>query len=141
MKISDLKKFSENIKSKIFFEYNIRNLNWFNIGGKTKVFFRADNLNELIDFLKIYNNRGKIFILGAGSNILFTDKIYDGVVIKLGKNFSNISLLNETTLIAGGSTKDKTLSEFAKTLACGLNISVPKDSMSSNLSFIFFKPF
>ena len=114
MKISDLKKFSENIKSKIFFEYNIRNLNWFNIGGKTKVFFRADNLNELIDFLKIYNNRGKIFILGAGSNILFTDKIYNGVVIKLGKNFSNISLLNETTLIAGGSTKDKTLSEFAK---------------------------
>ena len=114
MKISDLKKFSENIKSKIFFEYNIRNLNWFNIGGKTKVFFRADNLSELIDFLKIYNNRGKIFILGAGSNILFTDKIYDGVVIKLGKNFSNISLLNETTLIAGGSTKDKILSEFAK---------------------------
>ena len=114
MKINDLKKFSENIKSKIFFEYNMKNLNWFNIGGKTKVFLRADNLNELIDFLKIYNNRGKIFILGAGSNILFTDKIYDGVVIKLGKNFSNISLLNETTLIAGGSTKDKTLSEFAK---------------------------
>ncbi len=114
MKINDLKKFSENIKSKIFFEYNMKNLNWFNIGGKTKVFLRADNLNELIDFLKIYNNRGKIFILGAGSNILFTDKIYNGVVIKLGKNFSNISLLNETTLIAGGSTKDKTLSEFAK---------------------------
>ena len=88
MKINDLKKFSENIKSKIFFEYNMKNLNWFNIGGKTKVFFRADNLNELIDFLKIYNNRGKIFILGAGSNILISNSLFNGAVIRLGKNFS-----------------------------------------------------
>ena len=39
--------------------------------------------------------------------------MFDGVVIKLGKNFSNISLLSETTLVAGSATIDKKLSEFA----------------------------
>ena len=31
--------------------------------------------------------RGKIFILGNGSNVLFDDEIYQGTVIKLGKVF------------------------------------------------------
>ena len=114
MNIKDIEKNSDNFTGKIYFDYDVSKLNWFNIGGKTRIYFKPETLKDLTSFLKIYNNRGKIFILGAGSNILFTDKIYDGVVIKLGKNFSNISLLNETTLIAGGSTKDKTLSEFAK---------------------------
>ena len=34
-----IKKFSEKISSKIQLNYNLKNLNWFNIGGKAKVFF------------------------------------------------------------------------------------------------------
>ena len=40
----------------------------------------------------------KLFILGAGSNVLFKDDLFDGAVIKLSKNFSRISLLNENTI-------------------------------------------
>ena len=43
-----------------------------------------------------------------------SDKLYDGAIIKLGRNFSKISLLNETTIIAGSSASDKQVSEFAK---------------------------
>ena len=87
--------------------------NWFNIGGKSKVFFKADNLTDLINFLKKLNNQEKIFILGAGSNTLISDEMFDGVVIKLGKNFNNISLLGEDIIIAGSSVLDKNLSDFA----------------------------
>ena len=38
---------------------------------------------------------------------------FDGVIIKLGKSFNHISLLNEETLIAGSSVLDKSLSNFA----------------------------
>ena len=55
----------------------------------------------------------KIFILGAGSNTLITDKNYDGIVIKLSSNFNNISLLSDDIIIAGSSVSDKSLSEFA----------------------------
>ena len=104
-----LNEFGENIK----FEYNLKKKNWFNIGGKAKVFYKANNLNELVTFLKKLNNKEDVFILGAGSNTLITDNLFDGVVIKLGKNFNNISLLGKDIIIAGGSVLDKSLSEFA----------------------------
>ena len=68
---------------------------------------------QLIIFLKKLKNDEKIFILGAGSNTLITDKIYDGVVIKLSNNFNNISLLSEDIIIAGSAVLDKALSVFA----------------------------
>jgi UDP-N-acetylmuramate dehydrogenase len=113
MLIEQLKKnfneFGDNVK----FEYDLKKKNWFNIGGKSKVFFKANNLKELINFLKKLNNKEKIFILGAGSNTLINDKLFDGVVIKLSKNFNNISLLGEDIIIAGSAVLDKSLSEFA----------------------------
>ena len=60
-----------------------------------------------------FGSKEKIFILGAGSNILFTDKIFNGFVIKLGKNFNNISLLPNDIIIAGAAVTDKKLSDFA----------------------------
>ena len=104
-----LKEFDENIK----FEHDLKKKNWFNIGGKSKVFYKADNLKKLLSFLKKLNNNEKVFVLGAGSNTLVTDDMYDGVVIKLNKNFNNISLLSEDTIIAGSAVLDKQLSDFA----------------------------
>ena len=114
MIIEDLKKFAHDIKSDIFFDFEIKKLNWFNIGGKTRIFFKPNSLKELIEFLKLYSYRSKIFILGSGSNVLFKDEIYEGVVIKLGSNFSNISILNENMIVAGAAATQKKLSEFAK---------------------------
>ena len=101
--------FSDNLK----LDYDLKKKNWFNIGGKTKAFYKADNLKELIKFLEKIRNLEKIFVLGAGSNTLITDKKFDGVVIKLTNNFNNISLYNEEIIIAGSAVTDKSLSEFA----------------------------
>ena len=113
MKIDELKNFANTIKGKLNFDYDLKKSNWFNIGGKTKAYFRPDSLNELVVFLKKFGNKGKILTLGAGSNVLISDKTFDGVIIKLGKNFSNISVLPNRTIIAGSATTDKKLSEFA----------------------------
>ena len=59
------------------------------------------------------DNQEKIFILGAGSNTLVSDSLFNGVVIKLSKNFNNISLLGENIIIAGSAVLDKSLSDFA----------------------------
>ena len=110
-----LMEFNENIK----FDYNLKKKNWFNIGGNTKIYYKAVNLKELIRFLKIIENKEKLFVLGGGSNTLITDKTYDGVVIKLSNNFNNISLLSEDIIIAGSSVSDKSLSEFAMNNSLG----------------------
>ncbi len=113
MKINDLENFKIKNNSDLFFDFNIKKFNWFNIGGKTKVFFKPKNLKELKEFLSLYSNRSKLFILGSGSNVLFTDTTYDGVVIKLSNNFSALSKLKNDTIIAGSSCPQKKLSEFA----------------------------
>ncbi len=101
--------FGENVR----FEHDLKKKNWFNIGGKTKVFYKAENLKELVNFKKKLKGREKIFTLGAGSNTLITDELFDGVVIKLGRNFNNISLLGDDVIIAGSAVSDKALSDFA----------------------------
>ena len=112
----DIKNFEnqfKNINGKIYFNYSLKKLNWFNIGGDTKIYFKPNTLQELVEFLKLYKKEEKLFVLGAGSNVLFKDDLFEGAVIKLSKNFSRISLLNENTIIAGSGALDKTLSEFA----------------------------
>ncbi len=113
MQLEDLKNLNST-EGKIYFEYDLKKLNWFNIGGKAKIFFKAETLKGLVEFLKIYQKRGKIFVLGAGSNVLITDGIFDGAVIKLGKNFQNLSILNENMVIAGCGITQKKLSEFSR---------------------------
>ena len=112
MKI-DLKDLISEFSNNLKLDYDLKKKNWFNIGGKTKAFYKADSLKELIKFLKKIENKEKIFVLGAGSNTLITDKQFNGVVIKLTNNFNNISLLNEEIIIAGSAVTDKSLSEFA----------------------------
>ncbi len=113
MEIDQLKKILNQFGKNVQFECDLKKKNWFNIGGKSKVFYKADNLKQLVNFLKKVSNKEKIFILGAGSNTLISDDLFDGIVIKLSKNFNNISLLGEDIIIAGSAVLDKSLSEFA----------------------------
>ncbi len=113
MKLNDLENIDFLDNSRLSFEHDLSRLNWFNIGGKTQIYLFVNSLRDLSKFLKIYQKRGKIFMLGAGSNVLFSDEVYDGAIIKLGKAFNNISKLNENLIISGSSCLDKKLSDFA----------------------------
>jgi len=113
MKNLDIKKLSVEFKDNLKINHKIKKKNWFNIGGKVRLFFKAENLNELKNFIKKIDDKKKIFVLGAGSNTLFTDGIFDGVVIKLSKNFNKISKLSEEIIIAGSAVADKALSDYA----------------------------
>ena len=105
--------FSKKTNTKFLYNYNLKKLNWFNIGGATKFFFKPETLEKLAQFLREFGNKINIFVLGGGSNILLSDNLFDGVVIKLGKNFSNITLMPNNIIVAGAAVSDKKLSEFA----------------------------
>ena len=63
MQIDKLENFSKEIKGKLFFNYDLKKTNWFNIGGKAKVYFKPESLNELISFLKRIWKKRKIFYI------------------------------------------------------------------------------
>ena len=88
---------------------------WFNLGGPAEYLFKPDNKQQLIEFLKENKiHKLKIFIIGAGSNTLIRDKGIKGVVIKLGKGFGGINLINKDTIEVGASVLDRKVANFAK---------------------------
>ena len=106
-----IKKFSRSVSTNI----ELSKYSWFNLGGPAELFFKPENKNQLIEFLKhSKENKLKITVLGAGSNTLIRDEGIKGVVIKLGPNFSKIELINENTIQVGAATLDRKISNFAK---------------------------
>ena len=111
MKQDLIKKFSRSISTDI----ELSKYSWFNLGGPAELFFKPENKNQLIEFLKhIKENKLKITVIGAGSNTLIRDDGIKGVVIKLGPNFSEIKLINENTIQVGAAMLDRKISNFAK---------------------------
>ena len=114
MKLNSLIK---NIKSKfsdqVFFDENLSKYSWFNLGGPAKIIFKPKNLHELSFFLQEIQGFKKIKVLGVGSNTLIRDGGFNGIIIKFGKSFSHLSMLNENTIVAGASALDISVSNFA----------------------------
>ena len=106
-----IKKFSENISNNT----KLSNYSWFNLGGPAEYFFKPRNKEQLIKFLEENKqNKLKLTILGAGSNLLIRDKGIKGVVVKLGSPFSEIKLVDQNTIEAGAAALDRKVSNFAK---------------------------
>ena len=63
---TNLKKLSEEFGQNLKLDCDLKKKNWFNIGGKAKIYFKADNLKDLIKFLKTIENKVKLFVLSGG---------------------------------------------------------------------------
>jgi UDP-N-acetylmuramate dehydrogenase len=111
--ISQILEIKKKISGQILFNESLSKYSWFNLGGPAKVIFKPKNLHELSFFLKNLKGKNRIKVLGGGSNTLIRDKGFDGIIIKLGKPFSHLTLFNETTIIAGVSALEKSVSNFA----------------------------
>ena len=111
--ILQIKEMGKKISGQILFDESLSKHSWFNLGGAAKVIFKPKNLNELSTFLKDLKGYNKIKVLGSGSNTLIRDGGFDGIIIKLGKSFSHLSLFDQNMLIAGASALDKNVSNYA----------------------------
>lgn len=68
---------------------DIKDCSTFKIGGKFRYFITIKNEDDLLSFISFIKNDGKykdlpFYILGSGSNIIFSDGVIDGIFIKLG---------------------------------------------------------
>jgi UDP-N-acetylmuramate dehydrogenase len=109
-----LKKISQNLNSKIYFDYDTSKNVWFKAGGKAMVFCLVYDLKELQIILNSINIKEFPYeVIGAGSNFLVRDSGFKGIIFKLGKNFNKINLKNSSVEVGAG-ILDINLSKFAK---------------------------
>src|SRR5574344_34606 len=102
----DLIKSLKNLKvGKIIENVSMKNYTTYRVGGKVIAVVIPDNTVELVKLMNfIYTNNIKYKILGNGSNVIFNDSGYDGIIIKLS-NFDKFEQeANKFTIGAGVST-------------------------------------
>ena len=66
----------------------------FKIGGAARFFVEARSEEEILEALKFAQEKKlPVFVLGGGSNVLVSDKGFDGLVIKIQNSKFKIMLL------------------------------------------------
>ncbi|MBQ7136682.1 MAG: UDP-N-acetylmuramate dehydrogenase [Bacilli bacterium] len=112
IKAMDIGKIVENVPLSLHTTYKV--------GGVAKCFVYPQDTKKLIKLLKyIKKNNIKYKILGNGSNTLFSDKEYDGIIIKLDR-FDDIEIEGTTVTVGAGYNLIKLASLAAKKSLAGL---------------------
>ncbi len=86
---------------------------WFRVGGPAQVLFKPADVADLAFFLRHRPKDVPIYTIGVGSNLLVRDGGVPGVVIRLGRGFSNIALKG-SDIELGGAVLDRTASLVAR---------------------------
>lgn len=80
-------------------DVNLKKYTTYKVGGIAKALVYPKNTEKLILLLKKLNKDNiKYKVIGNGSNLIFSDKVYDGVIIKLDL-FNKVSI-NDTVIKA-----------------------------------------
>ena len=92
----------------------------FRTGGCARFFVIPQNVFELAACVKALSKENKKFVIvGNGSNILVSDKGFDGVVICVGKNMSEITVSGDTIYAEAGALLSRIASVAQKNSLTG----------------------
>ncbi len=95
-------------------EAALADLTWFRAGGPAEVLFTPADEADLADFLKAAPGDVPVYVIGVGSNLLVRDGGVPGVVIRLGKGFSGLTLEPGDRIRAGAAVLDVRVARFAQ---------------------------
>lgn len=95
----------------------------FKIGGNAKFFCTVNNEKSLVKLLKLLNlEEIDYYIIGNGTNLLCSDKGFDGVVIKLGGEFTGCKIKGKKVFALAGQSLIELNKECAKKGLMGLEL-------------------
>ena len=96
----------------------LADLTWFRVGGPAEVLFQPADEDDLIEFLAGCPADVPLLPVGVGSNLLVRDGGVPGVVIRLGRGFSDISAQG-AQVIAGAAALDARVAQAAAAAGVG----------------------
>lgn len=73
--------------------YSLRHLISFRVGGEARFFCEIETNEQFLEVKKKAIQQNKpFFILGRGTNVVISDKGFDGYIVKLSRSFSELSI-------------------------------------------------
>ncbi len=87
---------------KVLINEKLSNYTTYRVGGKVRAICYPNKEEDLVKLVSLLKERGiKHFVLGNGSNVLFSDLLYDGIIIKLD-NFNKINIEDNIITVGAG---------------------------------------
>ena len=104
-----LKSFFEENKIQYLENESLKKHTTFKVGGKAKFIALPSDATQAAKLLCFLKDSGiKYYILGKGSNVIFRDEGFDGVIVKTA-NLNKIEYLDDTTVYSGAGVQLSTL--------------------------------
>ena len=94
-------------------DFPLADLTWLRTGGPAEVLFTPLDADDLAAFLQAKPQDVPVTVIGVGSNLLVRDGGVEGVVIRLGRGFSDMEVLSDHRISAGAGVLDVRLARFA----------------------------
>lgn len=108
---------------KVYKDFPLSTILWYKIGGIAKFLLDVkskEDLQKALDFVK-KNNFKKVFVIGSGSNLLFSDKYFDGAIIHISAEGKSVRVFDDFFLEAfAGETLDSVVQFSFKNNLAGL---------------------
>jgi UDP-N-acetylmuramate dehydrogenase len=90
---------------------------WFRVGGPAQLLFMPEDEEDLSHFLAHLPPEIPVTIIGLGSNLIVRDGGVPGVVIRLGRGFSNVAAEEGARIRAGAAVPDVKVARAAQDAA------------------------
>jgi len=103
-----------NVRGNYRFDAPLAGTNWFGVGGAAEILFKPEDAADLAKFLKEKPAELALTVIGVGSNLIVRDGGLDGVVIRLGRGFTDLSLDGDV-VSAGAALLDLHLAQWSAT--------------------------
>ena len=89
------------VRGTVSYGYDMSGLSWLRVGGPAEVLFAPADLDDLQGFLRGLHADISVFPVGVCSNLIIRDGGLDGVVIRFGRGFNGIEILDGNCVRAG----------------------------------------
>ncbi len=102
----DLSKLLPDLRGRLRANAELSEITWFRVGGPAQVLYTPADEADLAYFLANVPAEVPVFPLGLGSNLLVRDGGVPGVVVRLGRGFGQIEVLDGHRLRVGTAVPD-----------------------------------
>lgn len=108
----DFKELKSLIKGKVELNCAIAPYTTYHLGGKASAFVEPQSTEDLAELLRCLTHAAVPYLmLGGGSNVLFADEGFKGVVIRLGRGFQGIHFEGDRVRVKAGTQLVKVLNK------------------------------
>jgi UDP-N-acetylmuramate dehydrogenase len=114
---SDLRARMSQLRGRLVPNQPLAELTWFRVGGPAQLLFMPEDEQDLSYFLAHLPAEIPVSVIGLGSNLIVRDGGVPGVVIRLGRGFSNVTAEPGARVRAGAAVPDVKVARAAQDAA------------------------